>query len=70
MKIPSLVVVVPGNVTKLTSGGRESARCINNSTQVVLPPLQEKFQMTGGSNQVQIVFLLSFMVRMREKLDL
>ena len=59
-----------GNVTKLTSGGRESAAMYKQFAQVVLPPLQEKFQMTGAESGSNAFFFLSFMrSRMREKLD-
>jgi len=59
-----------GNITKKTSGGRETAAMYKQFAQVVLPPLQEKFQMTGAPTGSDNFFFLSFMrSRMREKLD-
>ena len=59
-----------GNVTKLTTGGRESAAMYKQFANVVLPPLQDKFLMTGAPTGSDSFFFVSFMrSRMREKID-
>ena len=59
-----------GNTTKLTSGGRESAAMYSQFAQVVLPPLQTRFNMTGAPSGSIDFYFISFMrSRMREKID-
>lgn len=59
-----------GNTTKLTSGGRESLAMYSQFAQVVLPPLQTRFQMTGAPTGSVDFYFISFMrSRMREKID-
>jgi len=59
-----------GNTTKLTSGGRESLAMHSQFAQVVLPPLQTRFQMTGAPTGSVDFYFVSFMrSRMREKID-
>ena len=59
-----------GNTTKLTSGARQSLAMHSQFAQVVLPPLQTRFQMTGASTGSADFYFVSFMrSRMREKID-
>ncbi len=59
-----------GNITKLTSGGRETAAMYKQFAQVVLPPLEERFKMTGAPSGSDSFFFVSFLrSRMREKID-
>lgn len=59
-----------GNTTKTTAGNRESLAMYSQFAQVVLPPLQKKFKMTGAPTGSDSFFFLSFLrSRMREKID-
>ncbi len=59
-----------GNVTKLTMGGRETAAMYKQFAQVVLPPMTEKFTMTGAPSGSNNFYFVSFLrSRMREKID-
>mgnify|MGYP003312923179 CR=1 FL=1 len=59
-----------GNTTKLTSGGRVSLAMHSQFAQVVLPPLQTRFKMTGAPTGSVDFYFVSFMrSRMREKID-
>ena len=59
-----------GNTTKTTAGNRESLAMYSQFAQVVLPPLQKQFKMTGAPTGSDSFFFLSFLrSRMREKID-
>ena len=59
-----------GNTTKLTTGGRDSATMYRQFSNVLLPPLTEKFSFTSSPSASEDFYFVSFnRARMREKID-
>ena len=59
-----------GNTTKLTTGGRDSAAMYRQFSNVLLPPLTEKFTFTSAPSASEDFYFVSFnRARMREKID-
>ena len=59
-----------GNTTKLTTGGQDSKTMYRQFSNVLLPPLTEKFTFTSAPSASDDFYFITFnRARMREKID-
>ena len=59
-----------GNITKLTTGGRETAAMYRQFRNIILPPNTNKFTFTSHTSASNDFYFISFnRARMREKID-